>query len=426
MDKLDSRVIVLSMRSSSESSAKRLLDACSGREVDRPPVWMMRQAGRYLPEYREVRRRASFFDLCRTPELAAEVSLQPFRRFQPDGVIFFSDILVPVVAMGVPVEFGEGGPELPEAVRSASDVSRLHRFDPSDEVGFTGEILGALRREVGDRAAVLGFAGAPWTLASYLIEGGGSKSFATIKQMMGRDRGTLRRLLDLLADVVAGVLSFQIESGAQAVQLFDTWAGELTAEDYREWALPAVTRAIAGIRRRTAPHPGPLPRGEGVDAPHPNLSFAKASEGAPLPGLSSEARSAKEEGEGVDAVPVILFINGCAHLVEAMAESGADVLSIDWRLPLSEARRRAPRLALQGNLDPGALLGEPEDVARRVSALLAQTGGRAHIVNLGHGVLPQTPVETVQAFFDAVKDQAHSSQLSAVSQAVDEKLRAES
>jgi len=337
----------------SPPSAARFLDACFGRPVDRPPVWMMRQAGRYLPEYREVRRTLSFLDLCRTPEAAVEVSLQPFRRFGPDAVIFFSDILVAVAAMGARVEFGDAGPELPEPVRSASDVALLKRFDPSSAVAFTGEILGLLRREVGERAAVLGFAGAPWTLASYLVEGGGSKSFAVIKQMMGRDPETLRRLLELLADVVGDLLSFQIESGATAVQLFDTWAGELSLQDYREWALPAAARAVARIRR--------------------------------------------------DGAPVILYVNGCGHLLEAMAESGADVLSVDWRVPLSQARRRVPGKALQGNLDPGVLLGTPARVAERTRAMVAETGGRAHVVNLGHGVLPSTPVESVEAFFDAVK-----------------------
>jgi len=344
---------VFPMASPESSSASRLLEACFGRHVDRPPVWMMRQAGRYLPEYRKVRETSSFLELCRSPELAVEVSLQPFRRFAPDGVIFFSDILVPAQAMGVRVEFGEGGPELPEPVRSSVDVERLRRFDPTREIAFTGEILAALRREVGGRAAVLGFAAAPWTLASYLVEGGGSKSFVIIKQMMGRDQPTLKRLLDLLADVTADVLSFQIECGAQAVQLFDTWAGELAQEDYRAWALPAAARVIARIRRRGA--------------------------------------------------PVILYVNGCAHLIGSMAESGADVLSIDWRLPLSEARQRAPRLALQGNLDPGALMGTPEEVARRTRSLVEETGGRAHIVNLGHGVLPQTPIECVESFFEAAR-----------------------
>jgi uroporphyrinogen decarboxylase len=273
-------------------------------------------------------------------------------------------------------------------VRTAADVERLHAFDPSAEIGFTGKILAAVAREVGDRAAVLGFAGAPWTLASYLVEGGGSKSFAVIKRMMGRDPRTLRRLLDLLADVVGDVLSYQIESGARAVQLFDTWAGELTTRDYRDWALPATARAIARIRRVASNH---------------RPSFARASEGVPLPPVSSEARRAKEEEER-EGVPVILFVNGCGHLLEAMAESGADMLSVDWRVSLAEARRRVPRLALQGNLDPGILLGPAEEVARRTRDMVAETGGQAHVVNLGHGVLPETPIDSAQAFFDAARE----------------------
>jgi uroporphyrinogen decarboxylase len=336
------------------SPAERFLGACFGRPVDRAPVWMMRQAGRYLPEYRKVRERLSFSELCRDTDAAAEVSLQPFRRFQPDGVIFFSDILVPVEAMGLRVEFGDAGPELPEPVRSASDVEKLTRFDPAERVGFTGRILARLRREVGTRAAVLGFCGAPWTLASYMVEGGGSKTFAVIKQMMLRDPATLRLLLDLCADVAGDVLSFQIASGAQAVQLFDTWAGELSPDDYRHWALPAVQRAIAGVRR---------------------------------------------QGE-----PVILYVNGCGGILEDMAVSGADVLSVDWRLPIGEARRRAPGKALQGNLDPAVLLGTPEETARRTQELVAQTQGRAHIVNLGHGVLPSSRVDCVEAFFAAARE----------------------
>lgn len=314
---------------------------------------MMRQAGRYLPEYREVRRKVSFLELCRDPDLATEVSLQPHRRFHPDGVIFFSDILIPAAAMGASVEFTDSGPELPEPVRTEADVNRLHRFDPAERIPYTGETLRRLRREVGEEAAVLGFSGAPWTLAAYLVEGGGSKSFAAIKAMMGRDPATLRRLLDLAADVTAEVLSFQIASGAQAVQLFDTWAGELAIEDYRAFALPAVQRAISGIRRQGA--------------------------------------------------PVILYVNGCAHLLEAMALSGADVLSIDWRLPLAEARRRVPSHSFQGNLDPGVLLGTADEVTRRTRALLAETGGASHVLNLGHGVLPGTPLDCAEAFFEAAR-----------------------
>jgi uroporphyrinogen decarboxylase len=314
---------------------------------------MMRQAGRYLPEYRAVREKVSFLELCRSVELAAEVSLQPFRRFAPDGVIFFSDILVPAEAMGVKVEFGDGGPKLPEPIRSAADVARLSRFDPASEIRFTGEILSQITREVAGRAAVLGFCGAPWTLASYLVEGGGSRSFAVIKEMMTRDRDVLRALLDLLADVASDVLSFQIASGARAVQLFDTWAGELSLEDYREWALPAAARAIAGIRRSN--------------------------------------------------VPVLLYVNGCGHLLEAMASSGADVLSVDWRVSLADARRRLPGMPLQGNLDPAHLQGTPEDVARRTRAMIAKTGGQGHVANLGHGILPGARLDCVEAFFAAAR-----------------------
>ena len=335
-------------------SAKRFLDACYGRPVDRAPVWMMRQAGRYLPEYREVRSHVSFLELCRNVDLAAEVSLQPFRRFAPDGVVFFSDILVPVQAMGARVEFGSAGPRLSHPVRTGDDVLRLRRPDPAAELRFTGDILRRLRSELGESAAVIGFAGAPWTLACYLIEGGGSKSFAAIKQMMGWGQRTLEGLLNLLADVVGDVLSYQIASGAHAVQIFDTWAGELSQEDYRRWALPAVTRAIKGIQR--------------------------------------------------EEQPVILYVNGSAHLLEAMNEAGADVLSIDWRLPLSEARRKLPGRPLQGNLDPGALLAGPGEVRRRVRSMLAETRGNAHVVNLGHGVLPQTPIESVDAFFAAARE----------------------
>ena len=341
------------MNDPSAPSAARFLAACAGSPVDRPPVWMMRQAGRYLPEYREVRKTVSFLELCRSVDLAAEVSLQPFRRFSPDGVIFFSDILVPAEAMGARVEFGDGGPSLPSPVRSASDLAGLSRFDPSERIRFTGDILGRLAREVAGRAAVLGFCGAPWTLASYLVEGGGSRSFAVIKEMMARDPETLRRLLDLLADVAADVLSYQVASGANAVQLFDTWAGELSAADYREWAMPAAAKAIAGIRRAET--------------------------------------------------PVILYVNGSGHLLEAMALTGADVLSVDWRVALSDVRRRLPGCVLQGNLDPAALGGTPEDVRRRTRAMIAQTGGLGHVANLGHGILPSARLDCVEAFFETAR-----------------------
>jgi uroporphyrinogen decarboxylase len=340
---------------SQEPSGRRLVNACLSRPVDRPPVWMMRQAGRYLPEYRKVRERLSFLELCRDVDAAAEVSLQPFRRFGPDGVIFFSDILIPVEAMGLPVAFGDAGPHLPSPIRTAAAVARLVKFDPSERIGFTGDILARLKREVAGKAAVLGFCGAPWTLACYMVEGGGSKSYSVIKEMMLRDPAALRLLLDTCADVAGAVLSFQIASGAEAVQLFDTWAGELAPEDYREWALPAAQRAIAAIRR-------------------------------------------------AEGTPVILYVNGCGGILEDMAGSGADVLSVDWRIPIAEARRRVPGKALQGNLDPAILLGTPEDTARRTRELVAATQGRAHIVNLGHGIVPTARLDCVEAFFAAARE----------------------
>ncbi len=334
-------------------SCRRFLDAAASRPVDRPPVWMMRQAGRYLPEYREVRGKLSFFELCEDVDAAVEVSLQPYRRFAPDGVVMFSDILVPVRAMGAGVTIDDGGPRLASPVRDEEAVRGLSFFDPAEKTPFVLEILKRLKSGVGDSAAVLGFAGAPWTLACYLVEGGGSKSFAAIKAMMTRAPHTLRALLTKLSKMVADYLAAQLDAGADAVQLFDTWAGELAPEDYREFALPYARDAIRQIR---------------------------------------------QQGK-----PVIYFVNGIAGILESAAETGADVVSVDWRCGLGEARRRLPGRALQGNLDPVHLLGTPEGVSERVARMLREAGPGGHIANLGHGVLPQTPIECVEAFFAAAR-----------------------
>src|SRR5262249_21487525 len=273
----------------------------------RTPVWMMRQAGRYLQDYRDIRKNVSFLDLCKNVDLAAEVSLQPLRILGVDAVIFFSDILIPVEAMGVNVGLTDKGPEIEHPIRTMEDVRKLRIPDPAAEVPFVGNILKRLRSELRNEVPLLGFSGAPWTLASYMIEGGGSKSFAEIKKMAYSEPETLRALFDKLATTIIAYLKFQIESGAQVVQLFDTWAGELTRSDYEEFALPFVQRIFSEI-------------------------------GA--------------------SVPRILYINGCANILESMANSGADVLSIDWRIPISEAMARVgSRVAIQGNLDPCALLG---------------------------------------------------------------------
>jgi uroporphyrinogen decarboxylase len=335
------------------SSRQRFLDAARFQPVDRPPAWMMRQAGRYLPEYRKVREKLSFFELCENVDAAVEVSLQPFERFRPDAVILFSDILVPIRAMGATVTMDEEGPKLGNPVRTSRDVGALRAFDPEGETRFVMDILRALRRSVGDSAAVLGFSGAPWTLASYLVEGGGSKNFTAIKGMISRDPHALRALLTKLSGMVADYLAAQVEAGADAVQLFDTWAGELSPDEYRQFALPYARDAISRLKRH--------------------------------------------------AKPVIYFVNGIAGILEAAAETGADVLSIDWRCALADARRKLPDYPLQGNLDPALLFGSPESVACGVTKLIAETGRRGHIVNLGHGILPATPIESVTAYYEAVR-----------------------
>lgn len=336
----------------------RLIRACRRETVDRTPVWMMRQAGRYLKDYRDIRQRVSFLELCKNVDLAAEVSLQPLRILGVDAVIFFSDILIPVEAMGVGVELTDKGPEIANPVRSMSDVSKLRIPDPADEMPFVAAILKRLRSDLNGEVPLIGFSGAPWTLASYMIEGGGSKSFAEIKKMAFSDPATLRALLDKLASTVIAYLRFQIEAGAQVVQLFDTWAGELTKQDYETFALPVTQRIF------------------------------------------------EETGR---SVPRILYINGSASILESMASTGADVLSIDWRLPIGEAQKRVGnRVALQGNLDPCALLGSPLNLTATAGRILQEAGPLGHIFNLGHGILPTTPVDNARALVDFVKTYRHS------------------
>jgi uroporphyrinogen decarboxylase len=337
-----------------DPSRQRFVDAAFSRPVDVPPVWLMRQAGRYLPEYREVRRNLAFLDLCANVEAAVEVSMQPFRRFGMDGVILFSDILIPLPPMGIEVRLDEGGPKLPNPIRGASDVARLKTFDPLVGTKFVPDILKALKTEVAGRAAVIGFCGAPWTLATYAIEGGGTKSFVEVKKMMHADPRTLVSLLEKLADCCGDYLAAQIEAGADAVQVFDTWAGELSRADYDRFARPATERLLAKLPKR-------------------------------------------------GQVPVILFASGSSHLIESLAAMPGDVVSVDWKLPLDEARRRARGKALQGNVDPGVLLGTKEGVTSAVLAARKAAGPIGHIVNLGHGILPPTPPENVGAFVAAAR-----------------------
>jgi uroporphyrinogen decarboxylase len=341
----------------------RLLRACRFQDVDRAPVWMMRQAGRYLPEYRAIRGTTNFMTLCKTPELAAEVSLQPYRILGVDAVIMFSDILIPVEAMGMNLDIVESkGPVLENPVRTREQVEGLIVPDPLEKTGFVMNLIRLLRKELGNEAPLIGFAGAPYTLASYMIEGGTTRNYTEIKRLMFADPRLLHSLLEKIAATVTDYLNAQIEAGAQVVQLFDTWAGDLSAGDYEEFALP-----------------------------YQQLVFEKLHRGP--------------EGLGV---PAILYLNGCSHILEKMAESGANVLSIDWRIDIAEARRRLDgagfeNVALQGNLDPCALLGTEETISEGVREILKKVGPLGHIMNLGHGIMPMVPVANAKAFIDAAK-----------------------
>jgi uroporphyrinogen decarboxylase len=336
----------------------RLLRACRRQPVDRTPVWMMRQAGRYMKEYRDIRAKVSFLELCKNSDLAAEVSLQPYRVLGVDAVIFFSDILIPVEAMGLEVALTDKGPELANPIRQHSDIDRLRIPDPATEVAFVGSIIKKLRQELQNEVPLIGFAGAPWTLASYMIEGGGSKSFAEIKTLAYREPRVLHALLDKLASTVSSYLLFQIESGAQVIQLFDTWAGELNRSDYEEFALPYTQRIFQAIGTR---------------------------------------------------VPRILYLNGCSAILESIADSGADVISIDWRISIAEAKQRVgDRVALQGNLDPCVLLGPEDRIFAKTKEILDQAGPAGHILNLGHGILPPTPVENARSFIKFGQSYRHS------------------
>jgi uroporphyrinogen decarboxylase len=312
----------------------------------------MRQAGRYLPEYRALRAKHSFLETCKTPQLAAEVSLQPFRILAVDAVIVFSDILIPAAAMGLGLEIGDGGPVIHNPIRTAADVRALRDFDPEQETRFVNDAIRLLCRELGPDVPVLGFAGAPWTLACYLVEGSSKSSFDSLKKLMYADAPLLRELLDRIARVTARYLRAQIAAGATAVQLFDTWAGELARAEYEDFALPATQRVLAELQ--------------------------------------------------AGATPVILYTRGAAHLLPSVARAGATVLGVDWRVDWAELRQQlGAGVALQGNVDPCALFGPTEDVRRAAAECVARTGGLGHILNLGHGILPATPVENAKAFVAA-------------------------
>ena len=329
---------------------KLLLRALTRETLPRPPVWLMRQAGRYLPEYRALRADAGgFLEMVRDPAMAAEITLQPIRRFGMDAAILFSDILLVLEAMGMELIFDQRGPVLPQPLRRLADVEALSVPQPSESLGYVGEALRLVRAELDAEKTLLGFCGAPFTLASYAVEGGTSKSFLELRRVAYHEPQMWERLMEKLTATVTAHLRYQAASGAEALVLFDTWAGSLTREDFQRFSAPWIRKILAELE---------------------------------------------------SVAPRVLFAGAADHLFEDLVDLGADAVSVDHRTDLGRAfERSGGRVALQGNLDPGALLSTPEDVERRTKSLLAAAGGRpGHILNLGHGVLKTTNPECVATF----------------------------
>ncbi|WP_299731880.1 uroporphyrinogen decarboxylase [uncultured Endozoicomonas sp.] len=340
----------------------RFLRALLREPVDVTPVWMMRQAGRYLPEYRELRAKAGdFMSLCQNPQLACEVTLQPLERFPLDAAILFSDILTIPDAMGLGLYFEAGeGPKFKKPIRTAADVEALFVPDPEKDLGYVMDAVRTIRHELNGRVPLIGFSGSPWTLATYMIEGGSSKDFRRIKAMMFDQPELLKQVLSVLADSVVSYLNAQIEAGAQAVQIFDTWGGVLSPENYREFSLHYMDKIVKGLKR---------------------------------------------ENEG-RRVPVILFTKNGGQWLESMADTGADALGLDWTTDIGEARQRVgDRVALQGNMDPSTLYASPERIRQEVGTILEKFGaGNGHVFNLGHGIHQFVEPDKAAAFISAVHD----------------------
>lgn len=340
----------------------RFLRALMREPVDVTPVWMMRQAGRYLPEYRATRERAgSFMDLCKSPDMACEVTLQPLERYPLDAAILFSDILTIPDAMGLGLSFTTGeGPQFARPIRNAADVKALGVPDPEDELRYVVDAVRVIRRELNGSVPLIGFSGSPWTLATYMVEGRGSKDFAKVKGMMFDEPALMHKLLDVVAQSVTSYLNAQIAAGAQAVMIFDTWGGSLTPRDYREFSLRYMQQICDGLTR---------------------------------------------EADG-RAVPVVLFTKGGAGWLEDMAATGCNALGIDWTINIADARKRVgDKVALQGNMDPCVLYASPDRIREEVKTILADYGeGNGHVFNLGHGIHPKINPDHVDAFINAVHD----------------------
>jgi uroporphyrinogen decarboxylase len=330
------------------------LRACRGEVTERAPIWVMRQAGRYLPEYRAVREKVSFLELCKTPALAAEVTLQPIRRYGFDAAILFSDLLVPLEAMGLEVQFTEKGPALPAPVRTPADLGRVSTFDPEARTAYVGETIRLVRKELPAEVPLIGFAGAPFTVATYAIEGKTGKSFSETKRFFYQHPAEARRLLALIGEATRGYLLAQVRAGAQAIQIFDSWVGVVSPDDWEDFVLEPTRALVAAVR--------------------------------------------------ASGVPVIYFPNGATTILDRIARVGADVYGIDWRLPIDEARARlGGRVSVQGNLDPSLLLGPVSVLEARAADVVRRGGKRGHVFNLGHGITPDVPVENVAALVAAVR-----------------------
>ena len=357
----------------------RYLRALLRQPVDMTPIWMMRQAGRYLPEYKATRAQAGdFMSLCRNADLACEVTLQPLRRYALDAAILFSDILTIPDAMGLGLSFGAGeGPKFERVIDSKSAVENLPIPDPEQELQYVMNAVRTIRRELNGEVPLIGFSGSPWTLATYMVEGGSSKAFTKIKKMLYSEPHLLHALLDKLADSVILYLNAQIKAGAQAVMIFDTWGGILADGPYQRFSLAYMRRILSE--------------------------------------LTPYRKERNEKGETVlESVPTILFTKGGAPWLEALAASGADAIGIDWTMNLATARKRVgPTCVLQGNLDPMALLTSPEQVREQVVRTLDSYGaantGRGHVFNLGHGISQFTPPEHVSVLVETVHE--HSRKL---------------
>lgn len=338
----------------------RFLKACRGEPVDRTPVWFMRQAGRYMKEYRDLKAKYSFLEMCRTPELATEVTLQPLDVLGVDAAIIFADILLPLEPMGTGLEFTAGdGPSIPRPVRTQKDVENLKPINAEEQLGYVGDAIRLVRKEISGKLPLIGFSGAPFTLSSYMVEGGKSKEFTTTKLMMYEAPETWNLLMDKVVDVLVDYLKMQVKAGAQALQIFDSWVGCLSPADYERYILPHTKRVFDGL---------------------------------------------KDCG-----VPVINFSTGTSSMLTRIHRAGGDVMGFDWRIDLDDAWGQiGPDTPVQGNLDPNILFAPIPVIREKVHDILRRAGGRpGHIFNLGHGILQHTPVDHVKAVVDMVHEYRH-------------------